>query len=335
MKILIIGENNFNSLETIYKKNFLKLGCKIVNIYSFWKPKKKFFKKFLNFQEKYFYTLFCLLQNYLMKKKLKKDKFKYDCVIIFNGYQIDYSTLTKLKKKASKSFINIQTDNIFEKKNIIIKNLNFFDRVYVWSKHIKNKIIKKKIVNKNKIIFLPFGFDQNIIKNFKKKINNKILFYGSWDKNRENILKNIDYKILNIFGNGWENSKTAFKKKYNIKGELVGAKLANEITKSLFCLNLFRYQAKNLINMRSFEVLGYGGTLLSEKSREQSSFFFKSSGIVYFNNINQVNNIYKKFIKKKNKLLLNRIKNKTTMVKHNYLNRSRFILKNEQVSYSK
>ena len=115
MKILIIGENNFNSLETIYKKNFLKLGCKIVNIYSFWKPKKKFFKKFLNFQEKYFYTLFCLLQNYLMKKKLKKDKFKYDCVIIFNGYQIDYSTLTKLKK-ASKSFINIQTDNIFEKK---------------------------------------------------------------------------------------------------------------------------------------------------------------------------------------------------------------------------
>ena len=50
-----------------------------------------------------------------MKKKLKKDKFKYDCVIIFNGYQIDYSTLTKLKK-ASKSFINIQTDNIFEKK---------------------------------------------------------------------------------------------------------------------------------------------------------------------------------------------------------------------------
>ena len=124
-------------------------------------------------------------------------------------------------------------------------------------------------------------------------------------------------------------------KKYNINCELVGAKLAEEITKSLFCLNLFRYQAKNLINMRSFEVLGYGGTLLSEKSREQSSFFFKSSGIVYFNNINQVNNIYKKFIKKKNKLLLSRIKNKNTMVKHNYLNRSRFILKNEQVSYSK
>ncbi len=87
--------------------------------------------------------------------------------------------------------------------------------------------------------------------------------------------------------------------------------------------------------MRSFEVLGYGGTLLSEVSKEQNSFFLKSSGIVYFNNINQVNIIHKKFKKRKKKLLLTRKKNKTKMFKHNYLNRSKFILKNEQVSSSK
>ena len=161
------------------------------------------------------------------------------------------------------------------------------------------------------------------------------MFYGSWDKNRERILKNIDHKNLKIFGNGWEKSEDSFKKKYYIRGELVGTKLVNEISSSLFCLNLFRCQAKNSINMRSFEVLGYGGTLLSEVSKEQNSFFLKSSGIVYFNNINQVNIIHKKFKKRKEKLLLTRKKNKTKMFKHNYLNRSKFILKNEQVSSSK
>ena len=49
MKILIIGEDNFNSLERIYKNNFLKLKCNNVKIISTLKPKNFFFKKILNF----------------------------------------------------------------------------------------------------------------------------------------------------------------------------------------------------------------------------------------------------------------------------------------------
>ena len=50
MKILIIGENNLNSLERIYKNNFLKLNCEEVKIISILKPKNFFFKKILNFK---------------------------------------------------------------------------------------------------------------------------------------------------------------------------------------------------------------------------------------------------------------------------------------------
>ena len=69
MKILIIGENNTNSLETIYKKNFDLLNCEFVKIQSYLKPKNKFLKKIINFQEKYFYLLFCYIQNFFLKKK--------------------------------------------------------------------------------------------------------------------------------------------------------------------------------------------------------------------------------------------------------------------------
>ena len=70
MKILIIGENNINSLERIYKKNFKKLNCKTVNLISHFNPKNFFLKKALNFYEKYFFLIYCLIQNYFLKKKL-------------------------------------------------------------------------------------------------------------------------------------------------------------------------------------------------------------------------------------------------------------------------
>jgi len=231
--------------------------------------------------------------------------------------------------------INIQTDNIFIKKNILYENLKLFDKVYIWSKKIQKKIITNIKIKKDKIVFLPFGYDQYLIKKGKdKKINNHILFYGSWDQDRENVLQNIDHKTLKIYGNGWNKAQIQFKKKYYIKGELIGKRLINEISKSLLCLNLFRFQAKNFMNMRSFEVLGYGGTLLSEYSNEQCSFFSNYDNIIYFNNIKNVNSIYKKILLKKKFLLKEREKNKKKMIEHNYFNRAKFILNNEKICFT-
>jgi len=98
MKILIIGENNSNSLERIYKNNFLKLKCKKVNIISLFKPKNYFLKKFLNFQEKFFYIFYCLIQNFFLNKKLIKDEQYYDLVIVFNGYDFNTETIKNIKK---------------------------------------------------------------------------------------------------------------------------------------------------------------------------------------------------------------------------------------------
>lgn len=116
MKILIIGENNFNSLERIYKKNFTKLKCSTVNLISHYNTKYFLFKKILNFNEKYFFILYCFFQNYFLKKRLLYDKNSYDIVIVFNGYYLFEKTIKILKNRSKLSLINIQTDNIFEKK---------------------------------------------------------------------------------------------------------------------------------------------------------------------------------------------------------------------------
>lgn len=330
MKILIIGENNLNSLERIYKKNFLKLNCKKTKIIPIIKPNNLFLKKILNFNEKYFYFIFCLIQNFYLNKKIKHDKNVYDMIIIFNGYHLSKKIILELKNRAKSSLINIQTDNIFLKKNIIITNLIFFDKIYVWSKKLKTKIASNLKINKKKIFYLPFGYDQFLSNKQNNNLNNKILFYGSWDKNRENNLNKINFKNLRIFGNGWENAQKSFRNKYNIGKELIGKKLSREISRSLVCINLFRDQAKDYINMRSFEVLGYGGSLLSEYSSEQKSFFRLCKGVIYFKSIQQVDRIYNKLLLKRKQILFFRKKNYNFIKSHCYYERAKYILKNEK-----
>ena len=203
-------------------------------------------------------------------------------------------------------------------------------------KNYKKKIIKKYKVKSKKVIFLPFGYDQFLIKKRKnQKIKNQILFYGAWDKNRENILSKIDSKYLKIYGNGWDNAHESFKKKFNINKHIFGKKLVEEISNSLTCLNLFRDQAKNFINMRTFEVIGYGGNLLSEYSSEQIKFFKKYSNLKHFKDINDINNIYKNFFLKRKKLFKSNKKNIIKMRKHDYLHRAKFILSNEKIHINK
>ena len=86
-------------------------------------------------------------------------------------------------------------------------------------------------------------------------------------------MSKIDYKILKIYGNQWENAQKSFKKKFDINKSLNGKTLAKEISRSLICINLFRDQAKNFINMRTFEVIGYGGiySLNIQRNNQNSS----------------------------------------------------------------
>ncbi len=286
MKILLVGSKHKSSIENMYFDAFKSLKKKIYFLN---------FKSFieLNFIEKIIYKIFpnfFLLINFRKLKKKLKDG-NYTHIIFFNSGNLNFTDLNNLKNNNKKIyFINILSDNPFwnldnQNKKDIKKILTLFDKVFSWSKDII-KIYKKKNIK-----YLPFAFSNKYKNILGKKIIEKVLFFGSWDKERESIISKIDPKYIDIFGNNWSKANSKFKQMYNINYfELTGNELSKKIQEYLICLNLMRPQVKNSHNMRSFEVLGNGGIMLSKSTLEHSRLFKKKIGCVFYKrekNINQ------------------------------------------------
>ena len=62
---------------------------------------------------------------------------------------------------------------------------------------------------------MPFGYDFRYRKknDLLKSNNNRYLFYGSWDVQREKVLERLKLDNIDIYGNGWHKAGKSFKKK--------------------------------------------------------------------------------------------------------------------------
>ncbi len=177
---------------------------------------------------------------------------------------------------------------------------------------------------------MPFAYDNRYRKKLiinNKKLNKKILFYGSWDKNREKILNRINSKNIDIFGNGWQNASHQFKKNHDIFfKDIYGSELAKKIRIYSACLNLNRPQVKDSHNMRLFEVTGYCGLIITPETKETKIFFKNKNSIIMFKNFVSLKKILKNdftnqyFLKLRNKSFI-------LSKNHSYDKRSLQILK--------
>ena len=115
---------------------------------------------------------------------------KNSLILVFKG-QFFLSFIIKfLKRRNNNYFINFNGDDPFNLSIIdistksLIKSLKEYNLVLIWSKNFK----KIKALKISKKLILPFGYDKIITSYNSKKIE-KVIFYGTWDKHRENFLE--------------------------------------------------------------------------------------------------------------------------------------------------
>ncbi len=320
-KILIIGSKETYTLDKMYFRALKKLKHKV----EFYHTHNTIRNKLILFIEKYFSFFYYFIIRFSLINFLGK-KNNYDLIIFIKGLYINQNFLKKIRiLNKNLKLVNIYPDNPLNIKDQNISNKNIlnsielFDYFCIWSKSIIKKI--KKIKNNKNIIYLPFGYDEFF--HIKGKKNNKysqtINFIGSYDQQREKILKSIKKKELLIAGNGWKNIN-------NLGKPIFENELNSIIYSSLISINILREQNKGSHNMRTFEIPAMGGLMLTTRSKEQNLFFKEYKDCLMYNSKRELNQKIEYIIKNKKKLNTMRKNAFKKSKKHTYTKRSIYLL---------
>lgn len=326
--ILIIGNREKNSLENFYYKAFKKLNIKTTFFKIEKTIKNRIYAKLLNIYPNINYV-FLRSKIYNFINNSKKD---FDLIIIFKGLYLNKKLLRNLKTKYKNALIiNIFPDDPFRLKNKNISNIDFFktinefDVFCIWSIKLKKKLEKK--FKNVKIIYLPFAYDNLHNFNFTFKHKNtfdKILFIGTYDKHRYKILNSIKYDKY-VCGGNW-NKLFIYNKNKTFHKHVHGRKLLKLIISSKISLNILREQNLTSHNMKTFEITGNKGLLLTTRSYEQDLFFKENKESFMYSNIKELNKKID-FIMK-NPKVANKIRTQGYLKakKHTYFNRAKYII---------
>jgi spore maturation protein CgeB len=325
-KILIIGSSHPSSLETMYYKAFKHLEFENVILKDFNITSNLSLKRVL---------IFLSLDKNLYRKNIinffKNCQNYFDLVIVFKGMELDKETLFKLKTiSPSSKWINIYTDDPFNinsksssNKNIL-DCISFYDFYCIWSKNIKRKI--DKIIG-SKAIYLPFAFDSLVkFKNnfYLDQVN--ILFYGTYDLTRAEMLKHITNYSVDIYGNNWKNNKLKNKKNFNIYyKDIYQDELSAAIFRSKLVLNNTREQVGDAHNMRTFEIPGYKGLMLTTRTHEQNYFFPENEACLMYSHKDEMLEKIDRALSSDQKIKKIRGEGIKIAKEHTYIKRAQFL----------
>ncbi len=213
------------------------------------------------------------------------------------------------------------------------KIADLFDKLYFTDTGFIN-IAKKYNFPPSK--YLPLAFNDNIFTNSSKNIKKeeRLIFVGAYTKKRAQILNNIRYKNIEVYGPSWKNKLNKEIKVYNYKIDIY--QLANLYKNSKYVLNIkHEHNIINGLNMRTFEAIASKSCLLQDYVKDVENNFEINKDIIIYRDINELNDIIKT-LENNNKLYNKIVENGyiKNLKNNTYKNRISTILKDTQEDIS-
>jgi spore maturation protein CgeB len=160
------------------------------------------------------------------------------------------------------------------------------------------------------------------------------LFIGAFDHERAAYLDELHSSLLDIYGDAkWKtrNILRPFIRKAYMNKALYGSEYMQAISSSMGIVNLLRKQniLEDSHNMRTFEVPGFGGLLVSQRTSEQLEYFEEDREAVFFENVEELRDKLEYLSKNRN--VVTAIKQaaykRSVHANYSYDNRSKQLLK--------
>ncbi|MBD0295291.1 MAG: glycosyltransferase [Flavisolibacter sp.] len=334
-KLLIIGSFvNKDAMELQYTRGFLKQDWQVYS-YEIQQPLDQLWRRSL-LDKMALRFLPNIYLNAINKKVIAHVKeLQPDVVLIFKGMQLFPNTVAVLKKHTA-LLCNYNLDHPLEiysrggtNKNVI-SSVEHFDVFFTYSNSIVKKIISQYNISS---YCIPFGFDPLLNEKYGSLPLEQIdsyLFYGTWDKARERFLNALGRDDVAVYGDvewGTRTKRNGLAYKNFKRKKLYDAELYTTIRSSIGVINNLREQniVENSHNMRTFEVPGYGGLLISQFTEEQAYFFEPNKEAIYFSSIEELNDkleYLKRAPKEVNKIKINAL-NRSMKCGYSYNDRAK------------
>jgi spore maturation protein CgeB len=213
-------------------------------------------------------------------------------VFILNGEFVMPETVTALRSGGARVFI-FHADNPFPPhyahRPETVPSALRCDCYFVWSQSLRSRLQASGV---SCVRYLPFGWDPEVFPyvGLSKEPRHDLVFIGGWDKRREAVLTPLAERFdLKIWGPDYWGTRTATGSMLRScwQGKSVeGPEAARILAESRIAINVVR--AQNLpdgVIMRTFEVPGCGGFLLSTRTQGAVDLFPAGEAGAYFGSI--------------------------------------------------
>ncbi len=295
MTILVLGAFGDGALENFYVKGFRLLPIEAEKFditKSYYESiRKTILHKAINkIQPAFFYkTINEQLLRFVQGKK-------YDVILVFKGLTLFPDTIRQLKKYAS-LICCYNPDHPFKFFSEGSGNVNIAESLSLYDLHIsyaENITRQLKEIYHVDAFTIPFGYDDSPVNHSSfAGAADTILFAGTYDAGRAGILSKLSGYPLTIYGDekwGTRGHHGKELKNWYAGRSIYGDEYKIAVRESTGVLNLLRQQniAEQSHNMRTFEVPGYGGVLIADRTEEQSSFFEEDKEAIYYSSIEEL-----------------------------------------------
>lgn len=300
MRILLTGNVHPSSPEQIYFYELSKFDDLSVEFV----PTGKWFDQLGNtfikkIVKKVFYNF---LINKLQEKLLKEVlKFKPDVIMVFKGMEIQFKTLQLFKSKNIK-LVNFNGDHPYKfvskgsGNDNTIQSIKLYDLYLTYSPVILKDLLQKNYLQSDT---LTYGFDTRVVDCLLDESEIiKCCFVGNPDDKRAQIIKTLANSgiAIDVYGTNW-NTHIQNDAYIKIFDALKGINYWNTLKRYRVQINILREHNLGSHNMRTFEVCGVGGVLLSEYSIEQANLYTENKEVFFYSNMESLINMANQILK--------------------------------------
>jgi spore maturation protein CgeB len=227
------------------------------------------------------------------------ERIRPDVVLFLKGETIYASAIRHIKRTIQPVLVQWYPDGPF---NTAVRNatpdsiasIPLFDIYYIYAHSLMQPL---RDAGATRVEYLPFCYDPAMLKMPEKvseadseKYSTDVVFAGTWEPMRQWWLEKITEFDLSVWGNMWEKVPKDNPLLGRWKGNAVyGDEISKLFAVSKIHLNFLREQNKDSNNVRSFEIPGFGGFLLTQRSKEQAEeLYTEGKEIACFDSVDEL-----------------------------------------------